>query len=127
MSRLGITTDGCYRTVDKTDIIEQFLCSGWTHEMYANGRDTAVRQALDVLDRVIELGLPFRNGPDGRQCFDPAEVENMISWLAVHEQNAIWETYFVATKRSGATPCSTHCWSATKASCVASCTGGGAA
>jgi len=35
--------------------------------------------------------------------------------------------YLVATSEFGATPFSTHCWSASKASCVASSTGGGAA
>lgn len=99
MNRLGITTGHRYRTVDKTDIIEHLLCYGWPHEVRWGGRDSAVRQAQDVLDEVIGLGLACRNGPDGRQRFDPAEVENFIRWLAKHEQGGSWVPQFVTSER----------------------------
>jgi hypothetical protein len=99
MQRLGIAADPRYRTVEKGDIVEDFICSGWAYEMRADGRDPVTREAGDAFEQIVGLGLPFGVNTGGRRRFDPAEVGNLITWLGIQEECSLWETRFIATSR----------------------------
>jgi hypothetical protein len=99
MSEFRIETGERYRIIDQKRIIELLLGHGWAFELRAGQRAEAERAAHDTLDRMIALGLPYRQLQTGGRRFDPSEVVNFAYWASTQRGDATWERHFVATAR----------------------------
>lgn len=90
--------DQRYRTIDEERIVQLLLVTGWRFAVRAGRHDTASAEARAGLERLVQLGLPFRIAAAGR-LFDPVEVANFVVWSHFHHGERLWEDFFVATAR----------------------------
>lgn len=87
-----------YRTVDAARIVEHLLLGGWAFDMEPHRAAESRRQAVDGLDRLVGLGLPFGGSPTVR-TFDPVEVVNFVKWTGLLGLDEFWLRRDVATGR----------------------------
>jgi hypothetical protein len=96
-ARIAWTTHHRYRTATETQVRDLILLSGWAFEFQAGERGLEDK-ALETLDRLVSLGLPFRRSERGRR-FDPVEALNFIKWVGLDGQDSFWIDRFVETGR----------------------------
>jgi hypothetical protein len=85
-----------YRNVPEKQIV-RFLCSPF--ELAAGRAEQETEAMRGLLDRLVTLGLPFRQDAEGPRLFDLAEVVNFIKYAHHAWGEKIWLERSVATMR----------------------------
>ena len=99
MTRLEVTGEARYRTIDEPRAVEMLLVHGWRFDVAAGQRGLAQRAAQAALDRCVDLGLPFGRAADGGRLFDPAEMWNFVEWSQLCLGERAWEDQCVSGAR----------------------------
>jgi hypothetical protein len=88
------------RSIDEARILELMLVHGWSLEVAAGKRDSALAQAQAALDRFVHLGLPHCQDQHGTRLFDPVEILHFARWAFYTRGEPIFAERFVATGRA---------------------------
>jgi Transglutaminase-like superfamily len=85
-----------YRNVAEAQVV-RFLCSPF--ELAAGRLEQETRAMVGLLDHLVAIGLPFRQGRDGSRLFDLGEIVNFIKFAHHAWGEPIWLERSVATMR----------------------------
>lgn len=99
MTRLKFFGEARYRSIEEARIVELLLVHGWRFDVAAGRRAPAERAVRAALERCIELGLSYRESPDGVRKFDPVETLNYVKWAHFQKSERIWEDHCVRAGR----------------------------
>lgn len=99
MNRFGTAGDPSLRSVAESAIIDYFLALGFPFEVRQDRLRQATQAAQTCLNRLIDLGLPFRQKDHGQCFFDPIEAINFMKWTGIHEGDPFWSDHYIPTAR----------------------------
>ncbi len=88
------------RNVDEARILELMLVHGWSLQVAAGKRDSALAEAQAALDRFVHLGLPYHRERHGPRLFDPVEMLHFARWAFHALGEPVFAKRFVATGRA---------------------------
>lgn len=96
-ARFAWATDARWRTLPAAAVCDHFVLAGFAFERETDPEGT-LAEARALLDRLVWLGLPFRDGPQGR-LFDPVEAQNFVKVAGLSGREPVWREHFVETGR----------------------------
>jgi hypothetical protein len=90
------------------DVIEQIMIQCWLFQARGGDRAGARRKAEQTLERLLAMGLPRENGPDGMRL-DPYAANNMIKARAGQLEDEAWGAWQdTARRNAGSLPAGQH-------------------
>lgn len=96
LPRVGQRFGDHYRTTTEQRIIASLMLAGFAFEPDNLAAEAAIRTALD---RWLELGLRYVDGPNGDRLFDPVEVNGVLKTAAREGRDSFLADHFVPTGR----------------------------